>query len=293
MKAISIRQPWAGLIMAGKKTLELRNWKVKYRGPLAIHAAQTVEEAACRAFGVDPRQVSAGVLLGMVNLDVIMPLDETAFRERQAEHLSDGDFEAPLFGWRLSNPCPLDLPVPMAGRMGLFTVPDTLFEKKPAAVPLADEPASALHAPFELEVKAEPGGAYRLNLFQYPGASARQPALAPGLVEERRLVSELSGTVLKASADAVLEALRLNGYTATDLATGRRAPFYLTEESGVRLALIFMAVRPITRMARIEEMTRGIRSMTPEEMYYWFAKCTGGTAAERARRALRILLAGE
>jgi len=31
--------------------------------------------------------------------------------------------------------------------------------------------------------------------------------------------------------------------------------------------------------------------MTSEEAYYWYAKCTGSPAAERAQRALRVLLA--
>jgi hypothetical protein len=33
--------------------------------------------------------------------------------------------------------------------------------------------------------------------------------------------------------------------------------------------------------------------MPSEEAYYWFSKCTVGASAASARRALRILLAGE
>jgi len=94
-------------------------------------------------------------------------------------------------------------------------------------------------------------------------------------------------------ADHVLDALRGNGYRATDLAAGRKEPFALTEESGVRLGLLFLAVRPITRMDRIEIIAQGIRAMTSEEAYYWYSKCTGGVAAERAQRALRVLLAND
>ena len=39
MKAISIRQPWAWLILNGKDT-ENRDWYTSYRGPIAIHAAK-------------------------------------------------------------------------------------------------------------------------------------------------------------------------------------------------------------------------------------------------------------
>lgn len=40
MKALSIRQPWAWLIVHGYKPVENRTWRTAYRGPLLIHAAQ-------------------------------------------------------------------------------------------------------------------------------------------------------------------------------------------------------------------------------------------------------------
>ena len=40
MKALSIRQPWAWLIVCGHKPLENRSWPTPYRGPLLIHAAK-------------------------------------------------------------------------------------------------------------------------------------------------------------------------------------------------------------------------------------------------------------
>lgn len=40
MKAISIRQPWAWLIVHGAKVVENRSWATSYRGPLLIHAAK-------------------------------------------------------------------------------------------------------------------------------------------------------------------------------------------------------------------------------------------------------------
>jgi hypothetical protein len=39
MKCISIRQPWASLIASGQKTVELRTWTTKYRGPLIVCAS--------------------------------------------------------------------------------------------------------------------------------------------------------------------------------------------------------------------------------------------------------------
>lgn len=39
--AITIHQPWAGLIAEGVKRVENRNWKTEYRGLLGIHAGKS------------------------------------------------------------------------------------------------------------------------------------------------------------------------------------------------------------------------------------------------------------
>ena len=40
VKAVTVRQPWASLIVAGIKTIETRSWSTRHRGPLAIHAGK-------------------------------------------------------------------------------------------------------------------------------------------------------------------------------------------------------------------------------------------------------------
>lgn len=40
MKALSVRQPWAWLIVNGLKDIENRNWSTRYRGPVLIHASK-------------------------------------------------------------------------------------------------------------------------------------------------------------------------------------------------------------------------------------------------------------
>lgn len=37
--ALSVRQPWAWLIVNGFKNVENRTWRTQYRGPLVIHAS--------------------------------------------------------------------------------------------------------------------------------------------------------------------------------------------------------------------------------------------------------------
>lgn len=39
LPALSVRQPWAWLIVQGFKDVENRNWPTKFRGPVLIHAS--------------------------------------------------------------------------------------------------------------------------------------------------------------------------------------------------------------------------------------------------------------
>lgn len=43
LRAISVKQPWAALLVAGVKTVEVRTWATRTRGPVLIHAARTVD----------------------------------------------------------------------------------------------------------------------------------------------------------------------------------------------------------------------------------------------------------
>jgi len=45
MKAISIRQPWAWLIVNGYKDIENRSWPTKFRGRVLIHASKGMTRA--------------------------------------------------------------------------------------------------------------------------------------------------------------------------------------------------------------------------------------------------------
>lgn len=45
MKTLSIRHPWAWLIVHAGKDIENRDWRTRYRGPLLIHASASFTRA--------------------------------------------------------------------------------------------------------------------------------------------------------------------------------------------------------------------------------------------------------
>lgn len=76
--ALSIRQPWAQLIVSGIKDLEYRSWTTDYRGPIFIHAASAVnddaEDIALETLDISRthfRALPRGAYIGMVMLDSV------------------------------------------------------------------------------------------------------------------------------------------------------------------------------------------------------------------------------
>jgi hypothetical protein len=105
-KVLSVRQPWAELIIAGIKPVENRNWRVEYRGTILIHASQHRNVGLVREHGLDPDHLDFGAIIGSVELIDIV-----------GDHPSKY-FVGPL-AWVLANPRRV-LPVPMAGKLSLY-----------------------------------------------------------------------------------------------------------------------------------------------------------------------------
>jgi hypothetical protein len=309
MKALSFRQPWAELILQGRKTLDLRTYSRDYRGPLAIHASLEIERAACVQHGLDPDVLPTGGVVGIAELVDITPLDEAAYAAREGEHLAGRSYRAPMYGWALRDPQRLPQMVPLRGQRNLFSVdldanigdakssPNGSLTSQPTEPAASDGAEGASQArPFELQVTPDPQGTaatgYALTLRQRVVQPAEDHLYDKGPARLTTVVT-LGGDALRAVADLVIDALRQAGYKPTDLGPNRKAPFYLPEAAGVRLGLAMLAVKPLSKLARIEAIASGIRVMPPEEAYYWYSKCTARDTAERAQKALRVLLAGE
>ncbi|HBP1341823.1 ASCH domain-containing protein [Pseudomonas aeruginosa] len=118
MKALSVRQPWAWLIVHRHKPIENRSWKTGYRGDLLIHASQgmTKDEYAealslCNKLGVELPEFSAlerGGVVGRVT--VTGCVDE-----------SDSPWFSGKYGWEMSEATPLPF-MPCKGRLSLFDI---------------------------------------------------------------------------------------------------------------------------------------------------------------------------
>jgi len=119
------------------------------------------------------------------------------------------------------------------------------------------------------------------------GIELRQ--LPNGRADEPHKVVFAAGRNLQAVGDHVLEALRQAGLRPSELRRTRSKPFHLPEQAGVRLGLALLATKPLRKIRRIEEISGAVRTMSDDEAYYWFAKCTDPDYGLRAQRAFRDL----
>jgi len=141
------------------------------------------------------------------------------------------------------------------------------------------------------ELRVEPGQAtdYGLVLYRLPARGEGQN----GDGGDWQAVVRVQGVPMRAVIDQILATIKQAGYRPSDLARSRKVPFHLTEEQGVRLGLVMLAVKPLRKTSRMAEVSEHIQAMTAEEAYYWFSKVTDTRQGRRSQKALRILLAKE
>ena len=67
MKCLSVCQPFADLIIQGKKTIELRKWNTKFRGEFLVHAPQKIRLDDCRRLKIK-NSLTTGAIIGKAEL---------------------------------------------------------------------------------------------------------------------------------------------------------------------------------------------------------------------------------
>jgi hypothetical protein len=120
MKALSIQQPWAWLIVHGHKPVENRGWATQFRGEFLVHAGKKFDHA-----GYDlvrsmypyiempaPADFPMGGIVGRATIiDCVTRMNSSWFYGRCGFVLAD------------AHPMPL---APCKGMLGFFEVPDEM-----------------------------------------------------------------------------------------------------------------------------------------------------------------------
>jgi ASCH domain len=126
--AISLKQPWAALVVAGVKTVEVRTWPTRRRGRVLIHAAKSADdrpEGWALVNTPELKELAAlrGGVIGVVELTACLKYRTAeAFAAAAGAHHNAPDwFRAGLHGFVFQNPRPIAYHA-CPGRTLFFTV---------------------------------------------------------------------------------------------------------------------------------------------------------------------------
>lgn len=124
MKALTIKQPWASLIMECGKDVENRSWSTSFRGRVAIHSSKKPDprewidavELARHAGVVVPKDPPNGCVLRTVEIyDCVKSSDSPWFMGE--------------YGFLLREPRILTTPIHCKGELGFWQLPDEIAEQ--------------------------------------------------------------------------------------------------------------------------------------------------------------------
>ena len=127
--AISVKQPWAALLVAGVKTVEVRTWATRARGPVLIHAAKTADDrpegwALVNAPELQALAALRGGIIGRADLaSCVRYRTAEAFAAAAEAHRNAAEWFRPagLFGFVFQNLRPIAYHA-CPGRTLIFTV---------------------------------------------------------------------------------------------------------------------------------------------------------------------------
>jgi ASCH domain len=126
--ALSVKQPWAALLVGGVKTVEVRTWTTPRRGPFLIHAAK-VPDPRPQAWDALPDRLRelagrAGGVVGAADLlDVIAYTSPGQFAADAGRHRVPADwYRGPVYGFVVANARPLPFR-PWPGNTSFFPFP--------------------------------------------------------------------------------------------------------------------------------------------------------------------------
>lgn len=133
-KALSLRQPWAWLVVEGIKPVENRVWTTKYRGPFYVHAAKGMtrqEYADCAGFcaarteGELPPfdELYRGGIVGVATLINVLPPPRGNALSGAKKWQMDGQY-----GFQVTDPRRLPF-TPCRGALGFWSVPESVVRE--------------------------------------------------------------------------------------------------------------------------------------------------------------------
>ena len=140
MKCLSVSQPFADLIIHGKKTIELRRWNTNFRGEFLIHSPQKIRKDDCKRLKINQKNLVKGAIIGKAEIyDVKKYNSKSDLAKDSNKHLASKKFQNNMYGFCLKNAKAFRVPIPTKGQLGFFEVKAPKIKKSEIVTDLIDE----------------------------------------------------------------------------------------------------------------------------------------------------------
>jgi len=122
MKALTIKEPWASLIINGYKKYEFRSWKTNYRGKILIHAGLSIEKDIIKRFESYNLIYKKGAIIGEADLVDCILVDKEFNQKLKSINpiIYERSNHPQTYAWKLENIKKYDKPINVKGKLGLW-----------------------------------------------------------------------------------------------------------------------------------------------------------------------------
>lgn len=122
MKVLTIKEPWASLIISGYKEYEFRSWKTNYRGKILIHSGLSLErDNALKFKDYNLNYGNGEIIVEAILTDCIPVTKEFEDDLYKINPLVYGKSEhTRVYAWRLENIVMYEKRIPCRGKLGLW-----------------------------------------------------------------------------------------------------------------------------------------------------------------------------
>jgi len=140
MKAISLLQPCASLVIIGAKKYETRSWNTFHRGRILIHASAKKDPIGMNLALVPPfdkyikgiqgfYRLPFGAIIGECMIESTVRKEDIRGK-LSVEEISFGDYSTGRMAWRLTNPISYRSTILYKGSLSIWDFPDELLNIK-------------------------------------------------------------------------------------------------------------------------------------------------------------------
>ena len=121
MKVLSIREPWASIIINGYKEYEFRSWKTNYRGKILIHASKNIEKENVERFKELNLNYKQGFIIGEAELVDCIPVTKEFENDliNKNELVYGATKNRAGYAWKLKNIKKIN-PIQAKGQLGIW-----------------------------------------------------------------------------------------------------------------------------------------------------------------------------